>query len=150
MRDAIYNKIYCCKEYMLIVKDLLLSKEVQKMENYFQHGSTTCLQHCLLVSYYSYKVCKFLSLDAKSAARAGLLHDLFLYDWHIDKRFSHSYLHPKIALYNAKKSFKLNAVESDMIDKHMFPLAFTKPRYLETVVILLVDKYCAAVETVCR
>lgn len=150
MKSKLYDKIYHCSEYMEDVKDLIISRKVQEMENFTQHGKTTCLQHCLLVSYYSFKVCRFFDLDEKSAARAGLLHDLFLYDWHKDKKFSHSFMHPRIALYNAKQSFELNDIECDMIEKHMFPLTQAVPSYLETIVISIVDKYCAVLETVCR
>ena len=36
-----------------------------------------------------------------------------------------------------------------MIEKHMFPLNITAlPKYRETLVIVLVDKYCGLLETV--
>ena len=47
-------------------------------------------------------------LDAYSTARAGLLHDLYFYDWREkDTRpmeGRHCSIHPQIALENAKKS----------------------------------------------
>lgn len=55
-------------------------------------------------------------------------------------------MHPRIALYNASKNLELNDVEKDMIENHMFPLAFEKPQYIETLVILTVDKICALKE----
>jgi uncharacterized protein len=39
-------------------------------------------------------------------------------------------------------------VERDIILKHMFPITRELPRYKETYVIVLVDKYCAVAEHV--
>ena len=66
------------QEYFEFVKDLLDDDTVQEMKNYRHHYSTTCYQHCINVSYYNYLVCRKLGLNSKSAARAGMLHDLFL------------------------------------------------------------------------
>ncbi len=138
-------------EYNKLVNDLINNEIVLKMKNYIQHGNTTCYQHCINVSYYSYKICKRLHLDVESAARAGLLHDLFLYDWHVDSPKAtffkqHGFIHPQVAYDNAKKYFSLNDKEKDMILKHMFPLTFKFPKYKETFVIILVDKWCTIKE----
>ena len=122
------------------------------MKNFTQHGHTSVFQHCVNVSYYNFRLCKLLGLDARSAARAGLLHDFFLYDWHDYVREPgqqmHGWTHPYTALNNAKKYFKLNEVEEDIIVKHMFPLTTKLPKYKETVCITLVDKFCGAWEVV--
>ena len=68
-------------EYIQIILEIFNNSTVQQMDNFRQHYDSTCLEHCLEVSYISYKICKKLGLDYVSAARAGLLHDLFLYDW---------------------------------------------------------------------
>ena len=41
----------------------------------------------------------------KATARAGLLHDLFYYDWRVTKfdRGTHAWIHPRIAVRNAEK-----------------------------------------------
>lgn len=135
------------KEFLQCISDILYTEPVQRMNSFIQHGNTTCLAHCINVSYYCYKLSKFLAFDSKSAARAGLLHDLFLYDWHNRHDFIHSYMHPRISLYNANKFFELNPIECDMIEKHMFPLTLALPKYKETVVIVIVDKFCAIIET---
>ena len=59
--------------------------------------------------------------DYRSAARAGLLHDLFFYDWRTKKaiRSNHAAWHPWVAYDNAKKITELNKVETDAILKHM-------------------------------
>ena len=140
-------------DYHYLVADLLESKTVQQMREYTHHGDTTCFQHCLNVSYYNYKVCRFFSLNERAGARAGLLHDLFLYDWHTYRRSKgerlHGFTHAKTALKNVRENFYVSDLESDMIEKHMFPLNITAlPKYRETLVIVLVDKYCGLLETV--
>ena len=86
-----------------------------------------------------------MHLDYKSAARAALLHDLFFYDCEdkISRPKNHIKNHPKIALENANKLFNLNKKEQDIILKHMWPLTFSPPKYLESFIVTIVDKYCA-------
>ena len=137
-----------CDGYYDAVSDLIENELVLQMKEYIQHGDTTTFQHCVNVSYYNYKLCRFFGWDAVSCARAGLLHDFFLYDWHDDYNLLHGITHPKVALKNADKYFELNECEKDIILKHMFPLTITPPKYKETVIIVLVDKYCGLIETV--
>lgn len=130
------------------VKDLMDHEDVQKMKKFRQHCDISCLQHCINVAYYSYKICKAFGLDYKSAARGALLHDMFLYDWRVTKldKGKHAFRHPFIALENAEKVFELNSVEKDIIKKHMWPLTVVPPRYREAFIISCVDKYCAMKE----
>ncbi|ADU22246.1 MULTISPECIES: HD domain-containing protein [Ruminococcus] len=138
------------REYFEFVKDLLDNEVVREMKKFRHHYSTTCYQHCLNVSYYNYIVCKKLGLNAKAAARAGMLHDLFLYDWRDEPRkkgeLPHGFTHPRIALENAKEHFELDKVEEDMIIKHMWPLTVKLPKYAESYVIVMIDKYAAMLE----
>ena len=144
------------QKYYNCIKDLIETDVVQEMDKYIQHGTTTCLKHCIDVSYKSYLIAKKLKLDYISVARAALLHDLFLYDWHylpkikITKLFKmHGYTHSTIALENANKHFKLTDKEKDIILKHMWPLTLTKvPKYKESMVVTLVDKYISTKETI--
>lgn len=140
-------------EYYCFVADLLTNDLVLKMKDFKHHGETSCFQHCLNVSYYNYKLCRFFSLNERAGARAGLLHDLFLYDWHTYKRpkgkLPHGFTHAKAALQNVRENFYISDLESDIIEKHMFPLNITAlPKYRETLIIVLVDKYCGLLETV--
>ena len=130
------------------VRDLLTSDAVLRMDAFIQHGDFTCLEHCMLVSYYSYLCCRLLRLDCGSAARGGLLHDLFLYDWHVKSGNAglHAFRHPQKALDNANACFALNPREQDIIRKHMWPLTVFLPKYPETLVVCAVDKYFAVAE----
>ncbi len=108
------------------------------------------MQHSINVAYYSYLVCKVFNFDYKSAARAGLLHDLFLYDWRVEKQPEghHAYAHPRVALRTAQKIADLNKIEQDAIVKHMWPVTLRLPRYKESLVVSFVDKYCCCLEVI--
>lgn len=133
------------EKFLEIINDILANKSILNLKLYKHHYAYTRLEHCLSVSYYTYVICKFLHLDYKSAARAALLHDLFFYDCEdkISRPKNHIKNHPKIALENANKLFNLNKKEQDIILKHMWPLTFSPPKYLESFIVTIVDKYCA-------
>ena len=135
------------KEFEDIISELTSNETVQKMKNYRQHYNTSCFEHCKNVAYYNYLICKKLKLDYVSAARAGMLHDLFLYDWRLkdpNRKGFHGFTHPKAALNNSKEIFNLNEKEQDIILNHMWPVTFFKlPKYKESYIITLVDKYSA-------
>lgn len=59
--------------YMECVADILDHPVFQSMDQYIQHGTTTCKCHCIQVSYLAYKLCKRFGGNWRSAARAGLL-----------------------------------------------------------------------------
>ena len=139
-------------EFYSEVKDIAEHPVVLRMKLYPHHGSTNCYQHCMNVAYYNYQWCRFLHLDARSAARAGMIHDLFLYDWHTHARKTgdrfHGLTHPEKSYQNARKFFDLNHIERDIILNHMWPVTFFKvPRTKEGWITTLTDKYCGACET---
>ncbi len=133
------------KEFKIIIKDLIENTTVQQMKNYKQHYNTTCFDHCYSASYYCYCICKKFNLDYKSAARAAMLHDFFLYDWRMKKKPNglHAFTHGKTACANACKLFDLTEKEKDIIIKHMWPVTPALPKSIEGFVLTFVDKYCA-------
>ncbi|MGB4090763.1 MAG: HD domain-containing protein [Ruminococcus flavefaciens] len=153
MLKAICSKkdLSLCSYYSCIA-DLIDSDEIEKLKDIRHHISTTRFQHCLNVSYYSYVVCRKFRLNARSAARAGLLHDLFYYD---RKEYNslrskgeprHSRMHSQVAVENARELTHISLLEKDMIEKHMWPMTRPLPKYRETYIITLIDKYCAVLE----
>jgi uncharacterized protein len=136
------------QEYMSYVEDLLEKEEVQRLSNYTQHVHSTRLDHSISVSYNSYKLAKKWNGDARATARAGLLHDLFYYDWRTTKfdEGSHAYMHPRIAVKNAEKLTELSDLERDIIIKHMWGATIAPPKYKESYIVTMVDKYCAVKE----
>lgn len=135
-------------DYRACIADLLAHESVQKMEGFRHHYRTNCLAHSLNVSYLSYRICKTLKMDHRSAARGALLHDLFLYDWRDTEleEGRHAFIHPFIALRNARKVSRLNEIEQDIVVKHMWPLTSKPPRYRESMVVCMVDKLCSTLE----
>lgn len=125
------------------MQDLLSRPEVQGLSKYTQHHHSNRLQHSIAVSYDSYRIAKEMNLDYVSTARAGLLHDLFYYDWRKTKFSlgSHAYVHPRIALHNAEAITHINKKERDIILKHMFGATLALPRYKESWIVSLVDDY---------
>lgn len=151
LEESLANEHSIMFEYESIIADLVSNVTVQQMQNFKQHYDTSCFEHCKNVSYYSYLICKKHGLDYKAAARAGMLHDLFLYDWRKrenGRKGLHAFTHPKTALENASKLFDLNEKEQDIILKHMWPVTFALPKYKESYIITLVDKYCAIQESI--
>ncbi len=142
-KEIIYND----KEYVEIVKDILEHEIVQDMKNYRQHFNVSCYEHCLFASYNMYLICKKHNLDYKSAARASMVHDLFLYDWRKrqeGRKGLHAFTHPRTAFENANKIMELNEKEKDIILKHMWPVTlFHIPKYKESFLLTIIDKYLA-------
>lgn len=143
---------YQLSEFFSIIKDLIANDTVRQMKNYRQHCNTSTYKHCMQVAYYTYIACKKLRLDYVSATRAAMLHDLFLYDWRkknrsVDLPGLHAFVHPQIALKNANKLFSLNDIEKDVILKHMWPVTFAFPKFRESYIVTIMDKYSACVET---
>ena len=148
--DKLLQKIYADKFFLDIVSDMIENSTVQQMNNFKQHYETTCFEHCLVASYYCYLLCKKFNLDYISCSRAAMVHDLFLYDWRKrqdDRKGLHAFTHPRTAYENASKLFDLNEKEKDIILKHMWPVTMALPKYKESYILTLVDKYCALNES---
>ena len=145
--EILFSKID--KEYLEIISQILNHPEFQKRKEYHHHENRSVYVHSLMVSYKSYKIAKKLKLDYRSAAIGGLLHDFYYNDWQTNpkkvKKITemHGFVHPKEALENSIKLFPklIDKKTADIISKHMFPLTIKPPRYLESWIITMVDKY---------
>ena len=135
-------------------KDILDSKSIQIQKQCLQHGKRTVFEHSLAVALMCLTINEFLhlKLNERRLIRGALLHDYFLYDWHVkDKSHRlHGFRHPYFALENARKEYELDPVLEDMIVKHMFPLIPIPPKYRESWVLCIADKICASKETILR
>lgn len=145
LTEARSDKAMREEEYDDLVRDIMADAQFVQLKRFFHHNSSI-FDHAVRVSRSSYRVSCFFGLDRRSTARGALLHDFFLYDWRkhdvpdLAKEKFHGFAHPGIALKNAERRFDLNAIERDIIVKHMWPLTLTPPRYLESFVVTLVDK----------
>ena len=56
------NKAANDKEYIELVKDIINNEVVKEMKKYRQHYDVNTFEHCMNVSYISYKICKKLKI----------------------------------------------------------------------------------------
>lgn len=145
-----YKYIYKIKKYKYIKQMLKLYK---------QHGITSVFKHSRNVAYRSYILAKKLEkryniqFDYDDLIIGAYLHDLYLYDWHekSNNHKLHGFTHPKVASKNARELCNINTKEQQIIESHMWPLTITKiPKSKEAVIVSMVDKYSAVLETVKR
>ena len=137
-------------EYLNIIRPIITNQEFLRRKLYHHHENRSVYGHSLLVSIRAYHMAKSLGLDYRSAAIAGLLHDFYYEDWQTSKikrtlKNAHGFRHAKEALDNSKINFPnlLNKKIENAIIRHMFPLNFIPPLYLESWIICFVDKYCS-------
>ena len=149
MKGLIYMRKLTNMESVVMYhgKDIITSQMIDIEKRYLQHARVSVFEHCFGVACLSVYLSKKLKLkvNKRSLIRGALLHDYFLYDWHIkDKNhYLHGFRHARIALNNAEKDFLLNPIEKDIIVRHMFPLNIKLPKYKESVIVCIADKICA-------
>ncbi|MEM3526650.1 MAG: HD domain-containing protein [Candidatus Jordarchaeaceae archaeon] len=131
--------------YRRAVEDLRDSEYLRKLEKYPSHKFSKVKRegnrrrdHCVRVSYLSFRICKFLGGDAKVCARAGILHDIG-YDYRsIHRPLSQIFRHArKGAAISLMIGENLKVVEA--IETHMFPIGGA-PRSREALIVWIADK----------
>lgn len=130
--------------------DILSSPHMVSEKRFMQHGRVSCYEHSLRVAEKSVAIAGHMPfrINERALVRGALLHDYFLYDWHEKDRSHrlHGFHHAGRALENATRDFSLSLLERDIIKKHMFPLNLCPPRYRESWIVCLADKWCAIEE----
>lgn len=132
------------KYFLDTAEEILKNEDFISSKNNIQHGKISVYEHSYNVALKSYSIAlRRKKYDLKSLIRGALLHDFFLYDWHIlngRKRF-HGFHHAKTALRNASAQFTLNSKEKNIIKSHMWPLTFFSfPKSKEAWLVVKVDK----------
>lgn len=148
MKRDITKRILYDSEYFNIVSPILNSFEFQKRKNWIHHENVSLYEHLIIVSYMSYRICKKHKLNYRDAAIGGLLHDFYFEPWqdHIyeKKPFlkQHGFVHAREAMENSYKFFPdfMNERIANIIERHMFPLTFIPPKYIEGFIVSYVDK----------
>ena len=135
------------KEFLEIIQPILKIEEFNKTKKRKHHGITR-YDHSMNVAYITYIVCKNLNLNYKEATFAALIHDFFNNEVAKENGYKRLIDHPKIALKNAEKYFELTDLQKDIIVKHMFPLTIGIPKYKESLLVCLIDKYSSVNERV--
>lgn len=121
---------------------------------FVQHGDVSVYAHVCSVALQSLRMADALGrrgirVDRASLLRGALLHDYFLYDWHVPdpSHRLHGFRHPFTALRNAEADFRLGARERNIIVRHMFPLVPIPPCCREAWIVCCADKLVALRET---
>lgn len=130
-------------EFNKIANEIINSDKYQSLKDDYHHGLNRYI-HSMNVARNTYYVTKFLRMDYVSATRGALLHDYFNdVDYRSTKGIKKAYLHPVIALNNARREYELNPKEENIIISHMFPLSNSIPNCKESWVVTTVDKVVA-------
>ncbi len=123
----------------------------KKMRQFPQHNGNSTYQHVRNVALYSYFLAEKFDwkIDEVSLARGAILHDYYLYCATREpiNGYVHGIRHPRTALENARKLYKLNKKEENIIRSHMWPLTlFHMPTCKEAWLVSIADKLCAVRE----
>ena len=150
-------------EWFNIVKDILLNDEFQKRKIFPHHHDMSVWEHSILVSFKSFTIAKKIKINEKNVAIAGLLHDFYPWCWinteeleifengkylEENKRKKktifemHAFTHGKAAAKNYIEYFPEleNKRITNAIKRHMVPVTIVPPRYLEGIIITIIDK----------
>ena len=134
------------KKFDTIAKEFLGNEKFMRIQNERHHGITR-YEHSMRVARNVYKLSKKLNLDYISATRAAIVHDFFVNEeFGINRGLIQGVVHPDIALANAKGEFKINEIEANAIEAHMFPLSTCLPNSKEAWCLTAVDKAVAIYE----
>ena len=137
----------CWEAYLDCVGELLASPQVQAMRDIRHHPGVSCFEHSLFVSYVAFHLARRWGRDGRAAARAGLLHDLYLYDPRSLPSYKQCFAHPLAAVRNARALCGgLSREEENGILAHMWPMARSAPHSRTAAAVCLADKLCATAE----
>lgn len=131
--------------------DILAHPNMRLEATSIQHGTTSVLEHSATVAAATLLVAQRLRVpvDVRALARASLLHDYFLYDWHIPdpSHRLHGFTHPYVAARNAARDHHATPHEQAIIRTHMFPFTPLPPTSREAWLLCLTDTAVALAET---
>ena len=132
-------------------QDILSHELFAQGKHVFSHGSISIYAHSIAVAELAFSMIEDKPLiDKKCVVRAALLHDFFLYEWHIPglRYLIHGWAHPAIAAKKAREVFDITDREYSCIRTHMWPWTLLHPpRSREGWAVSLADKIVALKET---
>lgn len=128
-------------------KEIMESPKYRRLMFFSQHASSTTYRHCISVTLKALTFAKEMNIkvDVPALVHACLLHDYYLYDFHVNPRPMHATMHPIYAAINASRDFHLNDKELIDISTHMWPISLTRiPLSREGWILTYADK-CVAI-----
>lgn len=145
-----HNNVKDNLDFSRLVRDLMDHENFKRLKSFVQHGNISTYTHSIRVAKRSFDLARRfkLNINEKELLKGALLHDYFLYDWHVHGDKLHGYHHPHVALKNAGRDFGLTRKEKNIIKSHMWPLTLTHiPKSREAVLVCIADKICSVEET---
>jgi uncharacterized protein len=134
--------------------DILGNEFFLSTKNSYSHGTISIYEHSVHVALLAFSLIKNSNtVDRRCVIRAALLHDFFLYEWHVPgfRYLVHGWAHPRIAAEKAREVFNIGDREYSCILTHMWPWTlFRWPKCREGWAVSLADKIVAFKETVLR
>ena len=131
--------------------DILHHELYQQNKQLFSHGAISIYEHCVRVAETAFSMIEDdPDIDKRCVVRAALLHDFFLYEWHIPgfRYLVHGWAHPALAAKKAREVFDISDKEYSCITTHMWPWTLLHPpKCREGWVVSLADKAVAMKET---
>ncbi len=134
-------------EFYSLVEDITNNQKFNKLNKEIHHGISR-FDHSLRVAKWTYLVAKCLHMKKKEeTTRAALLHDFYIdKDLEGQRGIKKLGTHPNMALQNSLEYYALNAMQQDIITKHMFPCTLNLPKYKETWLVSVIDKIVSTYE----
>ncbi len=135
-----------------ILDHLRANGPYDQMKQYVVHSDIIVYEHCVKVAVKCLELVEKhrIACNKEMLVRCALLHDYYLYDWHIPEkgRKLHGTHHQLIAAANAIRDYQISEKEARIIRSHMFPLP---PQYVpfcrEAWILTWADKIVATGET---
>ena len=130
-------------DFETIASEIINKDKYQSLKEDPHHGLNRYV-HSMHVAKGTYRVAKLLKMDYVSATRGALLHDYFNdSEYRSTKGLKKGAMHPVIALNNARREYKLNPKEENIIVSHMFPMGDVMPNCKESWLVTTIDKLVA-------
>lgn len=134
------------EEYYNIYTEINKNEKYKELSESVHHGISR-KDHINRVGVLSFILSKIFKADTISTTRGALLHDFFT-DNDVEQYSKKQWhkIHPYLALNNSMNYFDLNDKEKNIIESHMFPINFEKPKYLESLIVGAADKIVSIYE----
>lgn len=143
------------EEFDSMISPIVTSLAWNPMRSIHHHDASLA-SHSIKVARVVFRLTRVFGFrrTRRDLVRGALLHDFFLYDWRKpktdDNRHAglHGLMHPRTAFTNAELHFgPMSRREKDCILRHMWPLTLTPPKYLESLIVCIADKWVSLRES---
>lgn len=132
-------------------REIIESEKYRQLLDFKQHKTSNTFVHSVFVTLkaLSFAHDHRIKVDVEALVKMCLLHDYYLYDWHIKPHpVHHATMHPLRAAKNAERDFGIDKFVKRGIQSHMWPIGFSRmPNSREAWILTYADK-CVALNEV--